>query len=143
MNTADDLLKRAQQWLWDLDVDEELREEIRAYIDAPKDEWRWNRGDTVICLETNEQCLVWTSSIKGDAWVRFPDGTMGSYTAEQMDQLFSHPPKTAPTKPMTEDEMRVLFRSTNTAEPLCEGWPGLERFARAIERHHGIGGGDE
>ena len=48
-----------------------------------------------------------------------------------------------PKKPMTEEEMRTLFRSTNTAEPLCEGWPGLERFARAIERHHGIGGGDE
>jgi hypothetical protein len=42
-------------------------------------------------------------------------------------------------KPMTEEELRVLFRSTNTAEPLCEGWPGLERFARAIEKHHGIG----
>ena len=45
-------------------------------------------------------------------------------------------------KPMTEEEMRALFRSTNTAEPLCEGWPGLERFARAIERNHGIGGGE-
>jgi len=46
-------------------------------------------------------------------------------------------------KPMTEEELRKAFLSTNTAEPLCEGWPGLERFARAIERHHGVGGDDE
>jgi hypothetical protein len=46
-------------------------------------------------------------------------------------------------KPMTEEELRKAFLSTNTAEPLCEGWPGLERFARAIEKHHGIGGDDE
>jgi hypothetical protein len=37
-------------------------------------------------------------------------------------------------KPMTEEELRALFRATNTAEPLSEGWPGLERFARAIEQ---------
>lgn len=41
---------------------------------------------------------------------------------------------------MTEEELRKAFLSTNTAEPLCEGWPGLERFARAIEKHHGIDG---
>jgi hypothetical protein len=26
----------------------------------------------------------------------------------------------------------------NTSEPLSEGWPGLERFARTIEKAHGI-----
>jgi conjugal transfer/entry exclusion protein len=45
-------------------------------------------------------------------------------------------------QPLTEEELRQCFLATNTTEPLAEGWPGLERFARAIERAHGIGGGE-
>jgi hypothetical protein len=43
-------------------------------------------------------------------------------------------------KPLTDEELTRCFCATNTKEPLEEGWPGLERFARAIERAHGIGG---
>ena len=35
---------------------------------------------------------------------------------------------------LTDQQLRECFLATNTAEPLSEGWPGLERFARAIER---------
>lgn len=35
---------------------------------------------------------------------------------------------------LTEQQIRKAFMETNTAEPLAEGWPGLERFAREIER---------
>jgi hypothetical protein len=42
-------------------------------------------------------------------------------------------PAQAVAEPLTDDELRECFTSTNTAEPLSEGWPGLERFARAIE----------
>ena len=42
-------------------------------------------------------------------------------------------------EPLPDKVLRGFFILTNTAEPLAEGWPGLERFARAIERHHGIG----
>jgi len=45
----------------------------------------------------------------------------------------------AVAEPLTDDELRECFTSTNTAEPLSEGWPGLERFARAIEAAHDIG----
>ena len=47
---------------------------------------------------------------------------------------------TAPTprKPLTDDEMRECAQAMN-AEPLAEGWPELIKFARAIERAHGIG----
>lgn len=45
--------------------------------------------------------------------------------------------------PLTDEELRQCFTSTNTAEPLAEGWPGLERFARAVERAHGITGGTD
>jgi phosphopantetheinyl transferase (holo-ACP synthase) len=44
-----------------------------------------------------------------------------------------------PSNPLTDEELRELFKATNTAEPLAEGWAGLERFARAIEKKLGIG----
>lgn len=33
---------------------------------------------------------------------------------------------------ISDERLRKLFLETNTAEPLAEGWPGLERFARAV-----------
>jgi hypothetical protein len=39
-------------------------------------------------------------------------------------------------KKLSDDELREIFKRTNTEEPLCEGWPGLERFARAIEKYY-------
>ncbi len=33
---------------------------------------------------------------------------------------------------MDENELEELFKATNTAEPLSEGWPGLLRFGRAV-----------
>lgn len=47
---------------------------------------------------------------------------------------------TAPTprKPLTDEQMRECAQAMN-AEPLAEGWPELIKFARAIERAHGIG----
>ena len=49
---------------------------------------------------------------------------------------------TAPTprKPLSDEEMRECAQAMN-AEPLAEGWPELIKFARAIERAHGIGEG--
>jgi hypothetical protein len=35
---------------------------------------------------------------------------------------------------LTDTQLRKAFTDTNTAEPLAEGWPGLERFAREVER---------
>lgn len=35
---------------------------------------------------------------------------------------------------LTDERLRKAFTDTNTAEPLSEGWPGLERFAREVER---------
>lgn len=37
-------------------------------------------------------------------------------------------------KPLTDEELRDAFNRTNDAGPLAEGWPGLERFAREVER---------
>ena len=49
-------------------------------------------------------------------------------------------PAPAVAESLSDDELRECFTRTNTAEPLSEGWPGLKRFARAIEAAHGIKG---
>ena len=33
---------------------------------------------------------------------------------------------------MTEEQLRDLFKVTNTEEPLSEGWPGLLRYGLAV-----------
>lgn len=77
------------------------------------------------------------------AWINFNAATSErnvSFVCESelgSIPLWPEPPRTQ-RKPLTEEEMRLCFTSTNTAEPLSEGWPGLERFARAIEKAHGI-----
>ena len=54
--------------------------------------------------------------------------------------LYAHPAPQANTQePLTDEQLRGLFTATNTAEPLAEGWPGLDRFARAVEQAHNIG----
>lgn len=62
--------------------------------------------------------------------------TLRAALAEQQPEPVALPHR----QPLTDEELRRCFILTNTAEPLAEGWPGLERFARAIERAHGIGG---
>lgn len=53
---------------------------------APKP---YRRGTYVRCMESDELCRVYTTSIDGGAWVRWPDGSITTYTAEQMGQAFS------------------------------------------------------
>jgi hypothetical protein len=80
------------------------------------------------------------------AWMVYTlDGTAAWVTLNPSDFTSEHralPLYTAPPQrqPLTEEELCKCFLATNIAEPLAEGWPGLERFARAIERKHGIGG---
>jgi hypothetical protein len=42
-----------------------------------------------------------------------------------------------PRKPLTDERLRKCAQAMD-AEPLAEGWPELVKFARAIERAHGI-----
>lgn len=61
------------------------------------------------------------------------EDTMGTGTAEA---VYLHPTKTAPMKPMTEEEILEVARDHYNPYQRAE-----ITFARAIERHHGIGGG--
>lgn len=35
---------------------------------------------------------------------------------------------------LTENDINAAFRKTNKTESLCEGWTGLLRFGREVER---------
>jgi len=74
---------------------------------APKP---YRRGTYVRCMESDELCRVWTTSIDGGAWVKWPDGSITTYTAEQMGQAFSLE-QAAPGKPVAYADSRI------------HGWP--------------------
>ena len=79
---------------------------LRAAIEQPK----YRRGTYVRCIESDELCRVWTTSIDGSAWVKWPDGSITTYTAEQMGQAFSLE-QAAPGKPVAYVDERI------------HGWP--------------------
>ena len=74
---------------------------------APKP---YRRGTYVRCMESDELCRVYTTSIDGGAWVKWPDGSITTYTAEQMGQAFSLE-QAAPGKPVAYVDERI------------HGWP--------------------
>ena len=69
---------------------------LRAALDAPL----YRRGTIVRCLESDELATVYTTSIDGDAWVKWPDGSIGTYTSEQMGKAFAIEPKWQEPEPV-------------------------------------------
>ena len=68
---------------------EEAIETLRARLSAPEPEpMRLRRGDTLRCFETNELCTVWATSTTGKTLVKWKANDFGSYTAEQIGDLF-------------------------------------------------------
>ena len=94
----------------------------------------------------NKQMLRWVEHLKrlsdDGQHMSIPGLSSGACweLAIELEQFIKN---TAPTprKPLTDEEMRECAQAMN-AEPLAEGWPELIKFARAIERAHGIGGGE-
>jgi hypothetical protein len=77
-------------------------------------------------MESDELCRVWTTSIDGGAWVKWPDGSITTYTAEQMGQAFSLE-QAAPGKPagyLSKGELftpfEIINRGVGDAVPLYE-----------------------
>jgi hypothetical protein len=54
---------------------------------------RLRRGDILRCIETNELCTVWATSTTGKTQVKWKANDFGSYTAEQIGDLFWVEPK--------------------------------------------------
>ena len=96
------------------------------YTTPPATPKPYRRGTYVRCMESDELCRVWTTSIDGGAWVKWPDGSITTYTAEQMGQAFSLE-QTAPGEPagyLSKGELfyplEIINRGVGDAVPLYE-----------------------
>jgi hypothetical protein len=70
---------------------------LRARLSAPEPEpVKLRRGDILRCIETNELCTVWATSTTGKTQVKWKANDFGSYTAEQIGDLFWVEPKPEP-----------------------------------------------
>ena len=71
-----------------------LREAL-AQPEKPK----YRRGNRLICLETEEYCIIHISGTDRQ-WVKFPDSHIGVYTNEQVSELFELLPKEPEQEPV-------------------------------------------
>jgi hypothetical protein len=62
-------------------------------------EQKYHRGDRLICLETEEYCVIHISGTDRQ-WVKFPDSHIGVYTNEQVAELFELLPKEPDQEPV-------------------------------------------
>ena len=69
--------------------------EALAQPEKPK----YRRGDRLICLETEEYCVIHISGTDRQ-WVKFPDSHIGVYTNEQVSELFELLPKEPEQEPV-------------------------------------------
>ena len=76
-------------------------DELRAYIESQlaQPDQEYHRGDRLICLETEEYCVIHISGTDRQ-WVKFPDSHIGVYTNEQVAELFELLPKELEQKPV-------------------------------------------
>jgi hypothetical protein len=112
--TADDVV---------LYTNEEI-ETLRARLSAPEPEpVRLRRGDILRCIETNELCTVWATSTTGKTQVKWKANDFGSYTTEQIGDLFWVEPKPEP-EPVgwiyEDDEGRMMFSQMPQNPPFWE-----------------------
>ena len=65
------------------------------------------RGDTLRCIETDELCTVWSTSTTGWTLVKWAANDFGTYTAEQIGELFWIEPREA--EPVAWDKPSASF----------------------------------
>ena len=103
---------------------------VNKAIDAIKKalaqpEQKYHRGDRLICLETEEYCVIHISGTDRQ-WVKFPDSHIGVYTNEQVAELFELLPK-EPEQDQDEVDIRSrLYQrihelETQLAQPENQG----------------------
>ena len=85
--TKDEALKLALEFLeqGNFVYPTSLATAIKEALAQPEQKYR--RGDRLVCLETDEYCVIHISGTNRQ-WVKFPDMHIGVYTNEQVDQLF-------------------------------------------------------
>ena len=70
---------------------------IKKALAQPEQKYR--RGNRLICLETEEYCVIHISGTDRQ-WVKFPDSHVGVYTNEQVAELFELLPKEPEQEPV-------------------------------------------
>jgi hypothetical protein len=74
-------------------------------------EQKYHRGDRLICLETEEYCVIHISGTDRQ-WVKFPDSHIGVYTNEQVAELFELLPKEPEHDPRTQGDKNERTRTS-------------------------------
>ena len=90
-------------------------------------EQKYHRGDRLICLETEEYCVIHISGTDRQ-WVKFPDSHIGVYTNKQVAELFELLPKEPEQGPVAwitpdGEGFRIRFSPPINDVPL--GWDAL------------------
>ena len=100
---------------------------------------KYRRGDRLICLETEEYCVIHISGTDRQ-WVKFPTSYIGVYTNEQVAELFELLPKEpAQRKQLTTQEIREWWASENGLEDCkMSKMDDFEKVVHAVEAKHGI-----
>jgi hypothetical protein len=78
-------------------IEKEAVTAIKEALAQPEQKYR--RGNRLICLETEEYCVIHISGTDRQ-WVKFPDSHIGVYTNEQVSELFELLPKETEQKPV-------------------------------------------
>jgi hypothetical protein len=117
------------------DEDELIDKAITAIKEAlaQPEKPKYRRGDRLICLETEEYCVIHISGTDRQ-WVKFPDSHIGVYTNEQVSELFELLPKEPCQEPVpficefyAERASICLLRTSNARNK-------IERMEEILER---------
>ena len=114
---------QAQQGLSDLDVWKvralQAEAVIAKFMSEPAAQPKYRRGDRLICLETEEYCVIHISGTDRQ-WVKFPDTHVGVYKNEQLAELFELLPKEIEIEqPAQQEPMAWLSTDSIGERYLC------------------------
>ena len=110
-------------------LEEKMRRIARKVIPALREalaeqpaQRKYCRGDRLICLETEEYCVIHISGTDRQ-WVKFPDTHIGVYKNEQLAELFE-----------------LLPKEIEIEQPAQRTWVGLtdEEMDQWIEEEHDV-----
>ena len=87
--------------------------QVQEMLALAQPEQKYHRGDRLICLETEEYCVIHISGTDRQ-WVKFPDSHIGVYTNEQVAELFELLHKEPEQEPVA-----WMFQHEETGRTVC------------------------
>ena len=100
---------------------------VPLYTAPPQREWQYRRGDRLLCLETEEYCVIHVAGTNRQ-WIKFPDSHVGVYTNEQVAEMFELLPKEREWQGLTDQDYEAMAEKYVTN---C--YFDTLKYARAIE----------